>query len=115
MIDMIKKMLGMLVITIILITTIVYAFESELDPFPPSAPSEVYEPVGSILGAIHYVGYAIAIGMLIYIGIRYTMAAANEKADLKQMSVNYAIGAFIIAGASGLFQLIYQFLLSARQ
>lgn len=56
--------------------------------------------VGLILGAIQWIGYAFAIGMLIYIGIKYTMSAANEKADLKKGLINYVIGAVIIAGAA---------------
>ena len=38
--------------------------------------------------------------MLIYIGIKYTMSAANEKADLKKGLINFVIGAVIIAGAA---------------
>ena len=38
--------------------------------------------------------------MLIYIGIKYTMSAANEKADLKRGLINFVIGAVIIAGAA---------------
>ena len=54
--------------------------------------------VSKILGAIQWIGYAFAIGMLIYIGIKYTMSAANEKADLKRGLINFVIGAVIIAG-----------------
>ena len=56
--------------------------------------------VGSILGFVQWVGYAIAVGMLIYIGIKYMMASANEKADLKAGSVKYVIGAIIVAAAA---------------
>ena len=56
--------------------------------------------VQKVLGAIQWIGYAFAIGMLIYIGIKYTMSAANEKADLKKGLINFIIGAVIIAGAS---------------
>ena len=56
--------------------------------------------VNKVLGLIQWIGYAFAIGMLIYIGIKYTMAAANEKADLKKGLINYVIGAIIIAGAA---------------
>ena len=56
--------------------------------------------VSKILGAIQWIGYAFAIGMLIYIGIKYTMSAANEKADLKKGLINFVIGAVIIAGAA---------------
>ncbi len=56
--------------------------------------------VRTILGAIQWIGYAFALGMLIYIGIKYTMSAANEKADLKKGLINFVIGAVLIAGAS---------------
>ena len=53
----------------------------------------------NILAVVQWVGYAIAIGMLIYVGVKYTMASANEKADLKAAMVKYVIGAILIAGA----------------
>ena len=56
--------------------------------------------VGKILGAIQWVGYIFAVGMLLYIGIKYMMSAANEKADLKKGSINYVIGAVVVAAAS---------------
>ncbi len=58
------------------------------------------ETVGKILGLVQWIGYAMAIGMLIYIGIKYVMSAANEKADLKKGLINYLIGAIIIFAAS---------------
>ena len=61
---------------------------------------------GKILAIVQYVGYAIAIGMLIYIGIKYVSASANEKADLKGGLIKYVIGALIIAGASTLFGIV---------
>lgn len=53
-----------------------------------------------ILGALAWFGYAIGIGMILYIGVKYTLAAANEKATLKQGVINYLIGAFLVIGAS---------------
>ncbi len=58
------------------------------------------DAVKTILQAIQWIGYAFALGMLIYIGIKYTMSAANEKADLKKGLINFVIGAVIIAGAA---------------
>ena len=63
--------------------------------------------LGKILGVVQAIGYAFATGMLLYVGIKYTMASANEKADLKKGSISYVIGAVIIFGASallGIFQ-----------
>lgn len=61
-------------------------------------------PVGSdtaskVIGAMQWIGYAIAIGMLVYIGIKYVIASADEKADLKNALVKYFIGAILIASA----------------
>lgn len=65
----------------------------------PSAPDGISPMVNTILSALMWIGYAIAIGMLIYIGIKYVTSAADEKAELKKASINYVIGAIIIAAA----------------
>lgn len=53
-----------------------------------------------ILGAVQFVGYAIAIGMLITLGAKYTMASADDKASLKSSIPKYILGAILIAGAA---------------
>ncbi len=68
--------------------------------------SLIADRIGPILNAIAWVGYVIALGMMLYIGIKYTMAAANEKANLKQGVINYLIGAFLIIGASAIANII---------
>ena len=59
-----------------------------------------------VLGYVQWFGYAIAVGMLLYIGIKYMMASANEKADLKKGAINYVIGAVIVVVASTLFGIL---------
>lgn len=54
----------------------------------------------NIVNFVAYVGYAVALGMLAYVAIKYMLSAANDKANLKQGLINYLIGAFLIAGAS---------------
>ena len=65
-----------------------------------------------ILGFVRWIGYAIAIGMLIYIGIKYVTSPAAEKADTKQALVKYVIGAVLIAGASTIAGWIFELGLS---
>lgn len=60
--------------------------------------------MGIILGIVQAIAFAFATGMLLYIGIKYTMASANEKADLKKGSISYVIGAVIIFAATGLLE-----------
>ena len=58
--------------------------------------------MSKVLGVVKAIATAFAIGMLLYVGIKYVMASANEKADLKKGSISYVIGAVIIFGATGL-------------
>ena len=44
----------------------------------PSAPSGAAGIAGTVIGVMKWFGYAIAIGMLVYIGIKYIMASAND-------------------------------------
>lgn len=53
-----------------------------------------------IINGIAWIGYGVSFGMLIYIGIKYMLSAANEKATLKQGAINYVIGGVLIACAS---------------
>jgi len=62
-----------------------------------------------VIGFVQFVGYAIAIGMLIYLGIKYVTSSANEKADLKKGSVNYVIGAILIVAAVTIFGMLAGF------
>ena len=76
------------------------AMPGELTSITASMVGGANTTIAKVLGAIQWIGYAFAIGMLIYIGIKYMMSAANEKADLKKGLINYVIGAVLIAATS---------------
>lgn len=62
--------------------------------------------LGKILGIVKVIAVAFATGMLLYVGIKYTMASANEKADLKKGSISYVIGAVIIFGCTAILNVV---------
>lgn len=64
--------------------------------------SDISNSVTKIVKAVAFIGYALAIAMLAFLGIKYAMSPANEKADVKQASTNYVIGAFLIFCASSI-------------
>ena len=72
----------------------------------PDIPEKATDLVERVLGGIQWAGYAIAVGMLLYIGIKYVMSAANEKADLKKGLINYVIGAALLFGTSAILTAI---------
>ena len=73
----------------------------------PNQPTGAGSTVGIIVGTLQWVGYAIAVGMLVFIGIKYVMASANEKADLKQSLVKYVIGAVLIVFATTIAKWVF--------
>lgn len=92
--DILKKMikLSFFICYIMLVAgSIAYAGDSV---------AQINSSVNKIVDAVAYFGYAIAFIMLIYVGIKYAMSPANEKADVKQGTINYLIGAFLIICAS---------------
>lgn len=96
-----KKIISIF-LTIVMVMTMfsdVFALPGDLQGVTPVQPSGS-NAISKVLGAFQWIGYAIALGMLIYIGIKYTMSAANEKANLKKGLINFVIGAVIIAGAA---------------
>ena len=52
--------------------------------------------LNSILSVLTWIAYAIAIGFAIYIGIKYVIAPADEKARLKGVLPKYLLGIALI-------------------
>lgn len=73
------------------------------DVLNPSDPTEVTNALASqILSILTYVAYAVAFGMIIWIGIKYMLGAAGDKAKVKNTFVPYIIGAIIVGMAAQL-------------
>ena len=64
------------------------------------AETDIANSITPILNVIAWGGYVISFGMLFYIGAKYAVSAANERADVKRGAVGYVLGAILIAGAS---------------
>ena len=60
--------------------------------------------ISNILGLIQFVGVAIALGMLIVIGIQYVTASSTKKGEIKDTAINYLFGAVCIFAAAGILQ-----------
>lgn len=56
----------------------------------------------TILGALTWIGVAIAIGMLIFLGIKYVTSSPDGKADLKGKLGVYVLGLVLILAATGI-------------
>ena len=105
-----KKIASVLLTVSILITlgTSVFATTAGGVTITEPGGNNAFSTMGNkVLGSVQWFGYVIAVGMLLFIGIKYMMSSANEKADLKKGSINYVIGAVLVATAAtvvGFFQ-----------
>lgn len=86
------------------------ATSSYIDPVHPFIEEDyggsVMDVVEEVLGHTQFITWGIAVGMMIYVGIKYMMSAANERANLKNGTINFVIGAIVIAAANTLFYII---------
>lgn len=64
---------------------------------------------GTIITIIRIASVAIAIVMLLVIGMRYMISAPGDRADLKKHAVAYVVGAFILFGVSGILTILSEF------
>lgn len=68
----------------------------DVSPTLPSGGEQVTSITNNVIGIMMWIGYACAIGMIVFIGIKYIIASADEKASLKGMLVKVVIGSLII-------------------
>ena len=66
----------------------------------------IFDIGGSLLGVVQAVGYAVALIMLVVLGIKYMYSSPDEKATIKDKAIIYVIGAVVIFGSSSLVGII---------
>jgi zinc transporter ZupT len=98
--DFMKKIFSLLITLSFICSSISYALPGDLNPSMSMPDQKIESVVPEVLGLVQWIGYAVAIGMLVFIGIKYVMSAADEKASLKKGSINYLIGAIVVFAAS---------------
>ena len=86
---------------------------SMISSFTPNTDSSAASKVNvigqNVVGVIQVVGIAIAVGMLLVLGIKYLRAAPDEKANIKQSSVIYIVGAVVLFAAVNIVKIVYTF------
>ena len=60
----------------------------------------------TILSALMWIGIAIAVGMMIFLGIKYVTSSPDGKADLKKQLGIYVLGLVFILGATTIVGII---------
>lgn len=101
-----KKFISLLMTVVMVLGVCTVAFAAPTVSITAPGTQKLQNAGNKVLGYVQWFGYAIAVGMLLYIGIKYMMASANEKADLKKGSISYVIGAVVVVAATSLFTIL---------
>lgn len=100
----------MLVLMMISIVTPVLATATDIGGVPvnPSykPDDKVSAKFNNILGMIKYLGIFLAVGILMFLGIRYMMGSASDKAEFKKSMIPYVVGLVILLSAVIIIQII---------
>ena len=75
--------------------------------FPGASP--IKTAAGNVLGVIQVVGTAVAIGMLLYLGIKYMISSPDDRASVKKSATIYVVGAIVLFAAVNIVGMIYTF------
>lgn len=98
----IKKIASILMVMIVLCTSMVFADST-------GGESQLVDAAWNVVDALLWVGYAVALGMVVYIGIKYITGAADAKANMKSAVVSYLIGALIVFSATTIARIVVGF------
>lgn len=102
-----RRMLSLFIAVVMLLlsTNIAFALTSTDLPGKDDGTNKLADTgavttISTVLGTVRWIGVMLAIGWLIYLGIKYVMASADEKASLKGGMIKMLIGVVILMGAS---------------
>lgn len=66
------------------------------------------DTVNKVLGVIKWIGIAIAVGMLMYIGIKYLTSSPEGKANIKGILGTYLLGFALVSFATVIVGILEQ-------
>lgn len=70
------------------------------------AATAVTKTANNIIGIVQVICYAVAVIMLVYLGVKFITASPEAKADIKKSAIIYVVGAIIVFAAGSLLSVI---------
>ena len=102
--DSMKKICVILMIIMISIMSLNVVMAGDFRPTPPeysegSVPQDMKTKVQQIWATVSVIVQTLAVGCVVFAGLRYMFAAPSEKADIKQGLIYLTIGAVLVFSA----------------
>lgn len=103
-----------MIIRILLIIVVIASLANTVLAYDPTGwsanenvSSDMEDIVGNVLGFVQILGSAIAVIMIVVLGIKYMVGSVEEKAEYKKTMIPYAVGAICIFAASNIAKMVY--------
>ena len=104
-----KKLLKVLPVMFVLslILTNVFAVNTDVNiPTGGSASTTVSKLTANIWETLQVVVYVVALGAIVFAGLRYMFASADQKADIKKSTGILIVGALLVFGANLILDIV---------
>ena len=111
----VMKVLAILLLAVMVVSTFSPLVFAETDEIKASdfnrklddtSKEKITNFTGTLIAGARYIGFGVAILMLIILAIKYISAAPSEKAEIKKSAVIYVTGAILLFAASGVLTVI---------
>ncbi len=102
------KILSVLLIAIMLLSTVSTVFASEIDPskieptYKGQDTGKIQEKASNILGWIRNIAAVAAVIIIAILGVKYMIGSTEERADYKKSFIPLIIGIVVVLSASTL-------------
>lgn len=73
------------------------------------AGKKVETALGQVAGVVRIIGTGISIIVIVVIACKYMIASAGDRAEIKKNAIPFVVGAIVLFGASGIFEIIVDF------
>ena len=107
----ITKIVTFIMIIMMLLTISANVFAATTINTYTSADNTAFDTIWTkIVGVIRSAGYAVSVGALVVLGIKYMMGSAEEKSEYKKSMVPYVVGAVLVFATSTVIGLVQNFM-----
>lgn len=106
------RVIPILVLAFVLLTSNVFAangfdnFKNGKVDVNADTSGKTVKMVGNVWGIVLVILQVAAVAALVFAGVRYMFASADQKADIKKSMGTLAIGAILVFGASTVVQIL---------
>ncbi|MBR6689532.1 MAG: hypothetical protein IKL68_05915 [Clostridia bacterium] len=106
-----KKIVKILPVVIMLCIVFVDAFAANTNIGVPNGPSgtastTIKRATGKVWATVITIVQILAVGSVVFAGVRYMVASADQKADIKRSLGTLAIGAALVFGATTIIRFV---------